>query len=192
MLGNTTGALVEYNDAYLNGSKGGNGGVGIWAYSSNDVTFQYNQSYDNISTGDHDGDGFDFDADVSNSVMQYNYAYGNDGTGAQLDQWKNDSDFTNDIVRYNVLVNNGRENGYGNLEVWGKVLDSYLYNNVIVTSPGVDSGNSAVRVHNSALPGLYVNGVHFVDNILDTSGGATLINIPEQEARGADNLTLHR
>jgi regulation of enolase protein 1 (concanavalin A-like superfamily) len=189
-LGNVTGAMVEYNDAYENGSKGGNGGVGIWAYSANDVTFQYNRSYDNVTKGGHDGDGFDFDADVSNSVMQYNYAYGNDGTGAQLDQWKNDSDFTNDIVRYNVLVNNARENNYGNLEVWGRVLNCYLYNNVIITSPGNSGGSSAIRVHNSTIAGLYVSGVHFVDNILDTSGGATLINIPEQEAQGAKNLTF--
>jgi regulation of enolase protein 1 (concanavalin A-like superfamily) len=189
-LGNVTGATVEYNNAYENGSKGGNGGVGIWAYTSNDVTFQYNRSYDNVTKGDHDGDGFDFDADVSNSVMQYNYAYGNDGTGAQLDQWKNDSDFTNDIVRYNVFVNNGRENNYGNLEVWGKVLNSYLYNNVIVTTPGNSGSDSAIRVHNSAIPGLYVSGVHFVDNILDTSGGATLVNITAGEAQGAKNLTF--
>lgn len=189
-LGNVSNTIVEYNTAYANGSKGGNGGVGIWAYTSNNVTFQYNTSYDNVTKGGRDGDGFDFDADVSNSVMQYNYAYGNDGTGAQLDQWKNDSNFTNDIVRYNVLVNNGRENNYGNLEVWGKVLNSYLYNNVIVTSPGESGSNSAIRVHNSTISGLYVSGVHFVDNILDTSGGASLINIPSAEAQGAKNLTF--
>ena len=189
-LGDVTGAMVEYNVAYENGSTGGIGGVGIWAYDANDVTFQYNESYDNITTKGTDGDGFDFDANVSNSIMQYNYAFGNDGTGAQLDQWQNNSDFTNDIVRFNVFQDNGRKNGYGNLEVWGKVLNSYLYNNVIYTTPGNSGSNSGIRVHNSTIPGLYVDNVHFVNNIIDTSGGAALINIPQSEAEGAQNLTF--
>jgi hypothetical protein len=189
-LGDVTGAMVEDNVAYLNGSTGGIGGVGIWAYEANDVTFQYNESYDNKTTAGNDGDGFDFDTDVRNSVMQYNYAFGNDGTGAQLDQWQNNSLFTNDIVRYNVFQDNGRKNNYGNLEVWGKVLNSYLYNNVIYTTPGNSGTNSGIRVHNSTIPGLYVSNVHFVNNIIDTSGGATLINIPESEAVGAQNLTF--
>ncbi len=189
-LGDVSNAMVEYNTAYLNGSRGGNGGVGIWAYTSNNVTFQYNESYDNKSTRGMDGDGFDFDLDVSNSVMQYNYAFNNDGTGAQLDQWKTDNGFTNNIVRYNVFQDNGRRNNYGNLEVWGKVLNSYLYNNVIYTTRGVAGNNSAIRVHNSTIPGLYVNGVHFVNNIIETTGGATLINITAGEAQGAKNLTF--
>ncbi len=189
-LGDVTNAMVEYNVAYLNGSTGGIGGVGIWAYEANDVTFQYNESYDNKTTKGNDGDGFDFDTDVRNSVMQYNYAFGNDGTGAQLDQWQNNSLFTNDIIRYNVFQDNGRKNNYGNLEVWGRVLNSYLYNNVIYTTPGTSGSNSAIRVHNSTIPGLYVDGVHFVNNIIDTSNGAALINIPEGEAQGAQNLTF--
>ena len=68
MLGDVSNTVVEHNVAYLNGSKGGNGGVGIWAFSSDNVTIQYNESYDNKSTRGMDGDGFDFDADVSNSV----------------------------------------------------------------------------------------------------------------------------
>jgi hypothetical protein len=187
-LGDVSNALVEYNTAYLNGSRGGNGGVGIWAYTANNVTFQYNESYDNISTRGMDGDGFDFDLDVSNSVMQYNYAFGNDGTGAQLDQWKTDNGFVNDIVRYNVFQDNGKLNKYGNLEVWGKVENAYLYNNTIFTTSS--NSNAAIRIHNSTIPGLYVNGVHFINNIIDTTGGATLINIPEGEAQGAANLTF--
>jgi hypothetical protein len=188
-LGDVNGATVQYNTAYLNGSKGGDGAVGIWAYSSNDVTFQYNESYDNKAFRGHDGDGFDFDADVTNSVIQYNYAFGNDGTGAQLDQWQNNSGFYNDTVRYNVFQDNGRKNNYGNLEVWGRVQNCYLYNNVIYSTPSQSGTNSAIRVHNSTIPGLYVSGVHFINNIID-SDGSNLINIPYSEAIGAQNLTF--
>jgi hypothetical protein len=189
-LGDVNGATVQYNTAYLNGSKGGDGAVGIWAYSSNNVTFQYNESYDNVALRGHDGDGFDFDADVTNSVIQYNYAFGNDGTGAQLDQWQNNGGFYNDTVRYNVFQNNGRKNNYGNLEVWGKVQNCYLYNNVIYSTPSPSGSNSAIRVHNSTIPGLYVNGVHFVNNIIDSNNGSNLVNIPYSEAIGAQNLTF--
>jgi regulation of enolase protein 1 (concanavalin A-like superfamily) len=189
-LGGVSNALVEHNSAYLNGSIGGMGGVGIWAYNANDVTFQYNASYDNKTTKNNDGDGFDFDADVSNSVMQYNYSYGNDGTGFQFDQWKNDSDFTNDIIRYNVAVNNGRKNNYGNIELWGKVLNAYVYNNVIYTTPGNSGTNAGIQVRNNTLPGLHVSNVHFVNNIIDTTGGARLINVTSSELNGASNLTF--
>ena len=188
-LGDVNGATVQYNTAYSNGSKGGDGAVGIWAYSSNNVTLQYNESYDNVALRGHDGDGFDFDADVTNSVIQYNYAFGNDGTGAQLDQWQNNNGFYNDTVRYNVFQDNGKKNNYGNLEVWGKVENSYLYNNVIYSTPSQSGTNSAIRVHNSTIAGLYVSGVHFVNNIID-SDGSNLVNIPYSEAIGAKDLTF--
>jgi regulation of enolase protein 1 (concanavalin A-like superfamily) len=190
MLGGLNGAVVERNIAYHNGAIGGNGGVGIWAFQSNNVNFQYNESYSNRTERGHDGDGFDFDADVSNSVIQYNYAFDNDGTGAQLDQWKNDGEFVNDVVRFNVLVNNARENNYSNLEVWGSVINAYLYNNVIYTTPGSNGYNSAIRVHNSTIAGQYVDGVHFVNNIIDTADNARLLNIPYAETIGAKDLTF--
>jgi hypothetical protein len=189
-LGGVSNALIEHNTAYLNGSRGGMGGVGIWAYNADKVTVQYNESYDNKTTKNNDGDGFDFDADVSNSVMQYNYAHGNDGTGFQFDQWKNDSTFTNDIIRYNVAVDNGRKNNYGNIEMWGKVLNSYVYNNVIYTTPGINGTNAGIQVRNNILPGLHVSNVHFVNNIIDTTGGARLINVTASELSGAKNLTF--
>ncbi len=191
MLQGLNGSVVERNIAYNNGATGGNGGVGIWAYQSNNVNFQYNESYSNKTERGHDGDGFDFDADVSNSVMQYNYAFDNDGTGFQLNQWHDNNSFNNDTIRFNVAVNNGRLNNYSNIEVWGKVLNSYLYNNVIYTTPGNSGYNSGIRVHNATIPGLFVNGVHFVNNIIDTVGGARLIDVPSAETAGAQNLTFN-
>ena len=190
MLGDVSNTVVEYNNAYLNGVTGGNGNVGIWAYQSNNVTFQYNASYQNHTTRGLDGDGFDFDSDVSNSVIQYNYAADNYGSGIQLDQWRVDGLEKNDIVRYNVMVDNGRYDNYGNMEAWGQIINSYYYNNTIYTTPAIGGVNSAIRIHNSAIPGIYLNGVHFADNIIITSGNTLMLKIPTQELIGAKNLTF--
>jgi hypothetical protein len=188
-LGNVNDALVEHNAAYLNGVTGGNGGVGIWAYSSNDVTFQYNESYDNHGYRGHDGDGFDFDADTSNSVMQYNYAYDNDGTGFQLDQWKNDSLFTNDTVRYNVAENNGQRNNYGSIEAWGHVLNSSFVGNTVYISPAQSGGSpSAMHVYNTTIAGLYVDNLTFSDNTIVSTGGLRMLYVPAAETQGAQGL----
>ena len=190
-LGDVEGATVEYNVAYDNGITGGNGSVGIWAYESDRVLFAYNESYDNHGYRGHDGDGFDFDDDTSNSVMEYNYAANNDGTGYQLDQWKNNSTFTNDIVRYNIAQNNGQRNNYGSIEAWGKVLNSYFYNNVVYITPAKSGGSpSGMHVYNTTIAGLYVSNVHFADNIIIATGGLRMVYVSPSEMQGAKNLTF--
>jgi hypothetical protein len=60
------------------------GDAGIWAYSSNDVTIQYNEAYDiepSAYTSGCDWDGFDLDGYVTNSTLQYNYSHDNFGGG---------------------------------------------------------------------------------------------------------------
>jgi hypothetical protein len=188
-LGDVNEALVEHNSAYLNGVTGGNGGVGIWAYQSNDVTFQYNESYQNHGYRGHDGDGFDFDSDTSNSVMQYNYAYDNDGTGFQLDQWKNDSIFTNDTVQYNIAENNGQRNNYGSIEVWGHVLNSSFIGNTVYISPSSSGGSpSGMHAYNTTIAGLYVDNVTFEDNTIVAAGGLRMVYVPSAETQGAQGL----
>jgi len=190
-LGDVNDALVEHNAAYLNGVTGGNGGVGIWAYQSNDVTFQYNESYQNHGYRGHDGDGFDFDADTSNSIMQFNYAYDNDGTGFQLDQWKNDSLFTNDVVQYNVAEDNGQRNNYGSLEVWGDVLNSSFIGNTVYVSPSSNGGSpSGMHAYNTTIAGLYVDNVTFEDNTIVSTGGLRMVYVPSAETQGAQGLTF--
>jgi len=189
MLGGLNNAVVERNESYNNGWKGGNGGLGIWAYESNAVTFQYNESYNNHSLRGHDGGGFDFDADTSNSTMQYNYSHDNDGHGFQLNQWRNDSIFTNNTIRYNITQNDGRKNNYAGIEAWGKVLNSSFYNNTIYTSPSSEGGSpSGIKVHNSSVGGLYVSNVNFSNNIIIATGGTRLIYVPSAETAGAKNL----
>jgi Right handed beta helix region len=69
-LNGVDGGVVEYCTAYGNGSNG-TGGCGIWSSSSNDLLFQYNDAYSNITRGNRDGDGFDFDHAVQLCVQQF-------------------------------------------------------------------------------------------------------------------------
>ena len=187
MCGNLEGATIEHDVAYGNGAKG-TGGVGIWAYSSDKVTIQYCSSYGNLTTN-VDGDGFDFDADTSNSVMQYNYSADNDGGGFMNDQWKNDSTQTNNVIRFNVAQNNCRLGNYGELEVWGKVINAEFYGNTVYNT-ATSGGSAAIRVNNYTITSLHGAGIHFANNVLVTTGGADLINVPASMLSGTTGLTF--
>src|SRR5262249_15032001 len=75
------GGTVERSVAFAN-ARAAEGGVGIWAFDANRILFTHNESYANGSrTIHHDGDGFDFDRGVTNSVMVHNYSHDNGGAG---------------------------------------------------------------------------------------------------------------
>jgi hypothetical protein len=185
-LGGLNGATIERNSVHDNGGKGGQGGCGVWCYESTGVTFQYNESYRNHTTRGHDGDGFDFDEDTSNSVMQYNYSHDNDGAGFMYDQWKSSSNFTGNKIRYNISQNDARKNSYASFASFGQIDNSLVYNNVFFLSVG---SNAAIRVKYSALGGSYVQGLHFSNNIIETTGGQQLLNVAGNEIHGG-NITF--
>jgi hypothetical protein len=184
------GGIVEHNAAYDNGWKGGNGGVGIWAYSSTNLVFQYNQSYDNYGLKGDDGDGFDFDADTSNSIMQYNFAANNTGGGFELDQWRNDGEQTGDVIRYNVSQNNGTKNNYAGIDLWGQILNAKVYNNVVYSSPASSGTTSDIRISNNTITTLHPSNVAISDNIFVSTGGVELVNATSAALNGAGNITF--
>lgn len=190
MLGGLNGATVQYNSAYDNGLTGGVGNVGIWTYSSNDVLVQYNQSYDNASVSWDDGDGFDFDADTSNSIMQYNFAADNDGGGLQLNQWHNDNDETGDIIRYNISQDNGRKNNYSGIDVWGKVLNAQIYNNTVYNTPAISGQTSDIRLSDNTITTLHPDNVRIANNIFVTTGGTPFIDFYSADLSGAQAIVF--
>jgi hypothetical protein len=190
MLQGVNGAMVEYNSAYNNGIRGGNGGVGIWCYSSNDVIFQYNESYDNYGLKTDDGDGFDFDADTSNSIMQYNYAANNTGGGFQLNQWWNDGKETNDIIRYNISQDNGRKNNYSDIDVWGQVLNSQIYNNTCYNTTAITGQTSDLRISDNVAVGLYASNVRIANNIFVASGNTPIVTVYAAALKGMKNVVF--
>jgi hypothetical protein len=167
--GGTIERCVAYNNGYLCTSSGG-GPVGIWAHSSNDITIQYNESYNNSTGNGFDGGGFDLDIDTTNSVMQYNYSHGNAGAGFLVyddgGTW-----CTNNVVRYNITENDGRKNGFGAIYVAGFVDTTEVYGNVVYLSRPSTGNPPAVYV------GSVSRNAHFRNNVFMTAGGVPLVRV---------------
>jgi len=171
VLGDVNRAVVERNVAYNNGERNnhsGGGPVGIWAWESNAVTIQYNESYGN-ETGTIDGGGFDLDGGVTNSVMQYNYSHDNGGAGYLLYQFSGARPFNNNVVRYNVSQNDGRTN-LGGIYGGGGAADTEVYNNTIFTSPRSGGQTFAVKVDGT-------RDFRFHNNVFVTTGGTTVAEV---------------
>lgn len=137
VVGGVDGALIEYCEAMNNGwdmPRDGNGPVGIWGWNSDRLIIQHCISHDNKSPG-ADGGGFDFDGGVTNSVMQYNLSYNNVGCGYLLCQYGGAAPWKNNIVRYNISVNDGSKNFQAGIGLWlgdQGIGDASIYNNTIV------------------------------------------------------------
>jgi hypothetical protein len=125
LMEDVDGGVIEYCEAYNNGydcnSKNG-GPCGIWAAVANDIIIQYCESHHN-RTGKVDGDGFDFDGGTTNSIMQYNYSH-------------------NNVVRYNISVNDSQKYGAGSIVFWSgspeedPIYNTQIYSNTIYGSRG--------------------------------------------------------
>ncbi|MDZ7608172.1 MAG: right-handed parallel beta-helix repeat-containing protein [Cyclobacteriaceae bacterium] len=142
----TDSAVIEYCSAYNNGwdmPRKGNGPVGIWAHDANNITIQYCIAYNNEAPrGAWDGGGFDFDGGITNSVMQYNYSYDNNGAGYGLFQYAGTTVWENNTIRFNISYNDGEGREFTGLCIWTAEPDKDLlrncriYNNVIVNELG--------------------------------------------------------
>ena len=172
-IADTDGGTIERSVAHDNAAGIGHE-VGIWTYDSNNITIQYNESYRNFSvSGSDEGDGFDFDGGVTNSIMQYNYSHENDGAGILLGEYPGSGLTSGNVIRYNISQNDGRLNGYAGIYLYNydypysKVTNNYIYNNTVYNSVG-----SAAVIVIGSLP---ASSNVFANNIFETAGGVPLI-----------------
>jgi hypothetical protein len=175
VLGSVDGATVERNVAYGNGGLG-DGAVGIWAYDSNGVTIQFNESFANRTSGAHDGGGFGLDGGVTNSLLQYNYSHDNDGAGYGLYEYAGAPAWSGNAVRYNVGENDGRKNGYAGIQVWdgnggGSLRDAQVYNNTIYVTPAASGQARGIYVQSPTVD------VRFRNNVVEVAGGVPVIEV---------------
>ena len=167
-------AVVQRCVVWNNGSAGV-APVGIWAAGASNVTFQHNESYANKTASSTDGGGFDFDWNVTNSVMQYNFSHDNDGPGYMLGGGPTMN--RNNVVRYNISQNDGRKNGKSGIYIWGSVTDAAIHNNTIFLSATSDSSNAAIRASDVGASGKVPQNISLRNNIFYTTGGAKLVNL---------------
>jgi len=135
------GGMIEYCESYNNGYDCGVGEVGIWVCTVNNIIIQFCESHHNRTGGYSDGGGFDFDGGTTNSIMQYNYSHDNDGAGYLIYSYKNAPHiFKNNILRYNISVNDGQKNNYRGIIVGtgspkeDPIYNTQIYGNIIYAS----------------------------------------------------------
>jgi hypothetical protein len=132
-----SGGELSFNIAHDLGANwnGCGGPVGIWANNSDAVVIQFNEVYrvqPVPNRGGCDFTGYDLDADVTNSIIQYNYSHDNAGAGVLL---FNQGTWGPNTVRHNVSENDGNQSGNGAgafaLSPGGAF---YVYNNTVYRS----------------------------------------------------------
>lgn len=176
ILSDTDVGLIERSVAGHNGELNDDvgGPVGIWAWDAKAVVIQHNESHHNSTHSTADGGGFDLDGGVTDSVMQYNYSHDNAGAGYGLFQFSDARPFGNNVVRYNISANDGRKNNYAGIQIWNGgsgIKNTEIYNNTVYMTPAVTGTSRGVYIQTPT------TGVHFRNNIFQTTGGVRLVEI---------------
>lgn len=139
VLGSVEDGSVTESTAYDNGGKGGSvaGPAGIWTYDSTHIEIAHDLSYGNKTANRIDGDGFVLDQNVSNSVLEDNISYGNEGAGYLVYSKQHNTAQRNNVVRDNISSNDARGDGpqYGGITVFGFVRKAEIYQNTVVLDP---------------------------------------------------------
>ncbi|NNC87496.1 MAG: right-handed parallel beta-helix repeat-containing protein [Akkermansiaceae bacterium] len=174
VLGGVDGGVIEYCLASENGRN--NGSVGIWAYDSNNITIQFNESYSNNTVGNGGGEGYALDEGVTNSVMQYNYSHDNAGAGyLQIGGFGTKAN-SNNTLRYNISENDGRNPltvGAGGIEIGSVVSDLDVYGNTVFRDgSGGSTSTPAVYIYGGVLDPTRVS---LANNLLVTANGSRII-----------------
>jgi hypothetical protein len=166
VLGSVRDGTISRSTAVDNGGAGAasQGPAGIWTYDSTDIDVEHNLSYGNKTANQVDGDGFGLDQNTSDSVLQYNLSYGNDGTGYFIYSSENDSAQKDNIIRYNISSDDVRDGDtfYGGISVIGLVANAEVYQNTVVMTSTPTAAPPLLRL------GPSVHGITVRNNIFTT------------------------
>ncbi|MGW7265325.1 right-handed parallel beta-helix repeat-containing protein [Streptomyces sp. NPDC054842] len=170
ILGAVRGATLRNSSAHDNGGRSATdataGPVGLWAYDSTRVLIEHSSAYRNHTGSDVDGAGFGFDSNVSDSKIQYNLSYQNDGSGYYVFSRNRNGTHTGNTIRYNISTDDARKlPAHGALTVYGKAIrDLAVYQNTVVMSHSPAGRGPAVLLRDGN------TGVSIRNNILVTEG----------------------
>jgi len=178
-------ALIEYCYAHHTGAEntacGGPGG--IWVWSANRVNIQYCESHHNSSGLGKgcDGLGFDLDGGVTNSKIQYCYSHDNDGAGILLGNFDGARPWGNNIVRYNISVNDALTNNSPVTlftapgTTWNTL---FFYNNTIIAKPSLKNTYPSYSAFQITDYGNSMKNIQCYNNVFVTDGALPFINVP--------------
>jgi hypothetical protein len=168
----TDGAVVEYNVVSHASQRSQDYNDGIWPWSADNTTVQYNEVWG--TRGLHDAFGFDSDWNSRNTIIQYNYSHDNDGGFLLIcnegSQSPRDSvGNTGTIVRYNISQNDHHRA----IKLSGPAKNTLVYNNTIYV--GKDE-NVDLVLHTDwtgwASDTYFYNNIFYVEGIGRFSYGA--------------------
>lgn len=148
VLGSVDGGSILRSSASGNGSlcSAAEGPAGIWTYDSRAVRIAYDTATGNRTGGLADGDGFDLDQNVTDSVLEHNTSYDNDGAGLLVYGGNAASANRHNIVRWNESRNDAQRNGwYGGITLAGKVRSVTVRRNTVDTTRSA-SGAPALAI----------------------------------------------
>ena len=177
LMEDVAGGLIEHCRAWENGarcrSKAG-GPCGIWAAVATRVTIEHCESWRN-RTGHSDGDGFDFDGGVTDSVMRYNLAWENEGAGILLYTYAGSPHtWARNLVHHNLCVNNATKGDYGGISIGnhgGGWEGGVVCHNTIITARDHPSNSGLHIIAAGKSPGIVV-----ANNLVVSRGVTTLLN----------------
>lgn len=130
------GALIERNVLQGGRQRCDDYAAGIWPWSCDNTTVQFNEV--SGMKGTRDGQGFDADWNCRNSLFQYNYSHDNDG-GFMLICNDGSSKMpyslgnVGTVIRYNISQNDGERT----FQISGPCRDTQIYNNVFYIGKGL-------------------------------------------------------
>ncbi len=168
----TKNSMVEYCEASENGwdmSCPTMGPVGIWTALSDNITIQHCISHNNKTrTGSWGGGGFDLDGGTSNSTLQYNLSYENQGAGLLICAFENTT-CANNTIRYNISANDGLSANAASICIVGSARQSNIriYNNTIYNDE-----NRSVVVGDGQMPETFL----IANNIFAMRGNASFVH----------------
>jgi len=174
LISSVTVATIAHNLVYHTGTLSATcgGPNGIWAYSSANVDINFNETYDNetnLNAGGCDGNGFDLDGGVTNSIVQYNYSHDNFGADFLVYAYHDSTQpqWSGNTFRYNIGQNSARAFLIANDDSLS-MTSCYIYNNTLFDPVAIVGMNAHAPINC-----LFANNIFFT---ADSSGVA--FNVP--------------